>query len=184
LPDSSIAASETGCAVAGAGGVVVDPGRVRGRARRVGAFRQPEHLEDHRHLGQVAEHELVRGVHHVLLERRRRTVRGEVDVVGGDEQDAPRFSASVIVFAVIVAAIWSPTITVRALDDSCALVIVSVSVETVPSPARSRRSACRLHPGRPDGRVERHGREQRALPAATTSEVPDAAGDGAVATVE
>jgi len=91
-------------------------------------------------------------------------------------------SASVSVLAVTVAAIWSPTITVRALVLSCALVIVSVSVEMAVTRTIS---AVVLSGFAAVGQmVALNGTagNKAPCPAVTTSDVPLAAGEGAVAT--
>lgn len=96
---------------------------------------------------------------------------------------ASEVSISVRVLTVIVAAIWSPVTTVRALDDSCVRVIVSVSVEM----AVTRTISALLDKGlTPVGQIValKGGVGNLApSPEATTSDVPDVAGEGAVATV-
>jgi hypothetical protein len=94
-------------------------------------------------------------------------------------------SMSVSSFAVSVAAIWSPTTTVRArVTISVARVMVSVSVEM---PVTRTISVLAGEGTEPAGQIValNGGVGNRdPCPAVTTREVPEVAGDGAVATVE
>jgi hypothetical protein len=83
----------------------------------------------------------------------------------------------------LVAAIWSPTTMLRAVVPSCARVIVSVSFVTA---VTSTISALEANGCEPVGKmVTSNGGvgNRDPWPAVTVSDVPEDAGDGAVATV-
>lgn len=92
------------------------------------------------------------------------------------------FSTSVIVFAVILAAIRSPTTTGRADDDSCARVIVSVSVDRAVTLIISAFDGSGLELAGHTVALNGTAGNRAPSAAATTSDVPELAGLGAVAT--